>query len=140
MNKLLWILQYFLGLYWVGIGVTHFILPAGLPAPLAWMYELDSTLHLISGSLEILGGLGLMLPAIFKMYEFLIPLAALGLSGVMVAAMIWHLNHGSFATTGPINIALLVLMLFVAWGRGIRYPLGGARGPRRTTNSPTVSN
>ena len=123
MNKVLWGFQYLLGLYWVGIGIMHFVVPPGLPAQMAWMYELDPTLHAVSGTLEILGGLGLILPGLFKMYQFLIPLAALGLSIVMVGAMVWHVDHGSFATTGPVNITLLAFMLFVAWGRGIKYPL-----------------
>jgi len=124
MNKLLWVLQYFLGIYWVALGVLHFVVPPGLPGRLAWMYELDPTLHAISGTLEILGGLGLILPAVFRVYQFLIPLAAVGLSLVMVGAMVWHLDHGSFAATGPVNIVLMLFMLFVAWGRGVRYPLG----------------
>ena len=132
MNKLLWVLQYFLGLYWVTLGILHFIVPPGLPGPFAWMYELDSTLHAISGSLEILGGLGLILPAIFRLYQFLIPLAALGLSLVMVGAMVWHVDHGSFAATGPINIVLMLLMLFVAWGRSVKHSLGTWRSPRKT--------
>jgi len=124
MNKLLWVLQYFLGIYWVALGVLHFVVPPGLPGPFAWMYELDPTLHAISGTLEILGGLGLILPAVFRVYQFLIPLAAVGLSLVMVGAMVWHADHGSFAATGPVNILLMLFMLFVAWGRGVRYPLG----------------
>ena len=124
MNKLLWVLQFVFGLYWVALGVLHFVVPPGLPAQMSWMYELGPTLHAISGTLEILGGLGLILPAVFRMYQFLIPLAAVGLSLVMVGAMVWHVDHGSFATTGPLNIVLTLIMLFVAWGRGIRYPLG----------------
>jgi uncharacterized membrane protein len=131
MNKLLWALQYVFGIYWVTLGVLHFVVPPGLPAQMSWMYELGSTLHAISGTLEILGGLGLILPAVFRMYQFLIPLAAAGLSLVMVGAMIWHIDHGSFATTGPLNIVLALVMLLVAWGRGVRYPLGTWKGSSR---------
>tara|TARA_B110000977_G_scaffold172888_1_gene225622 strand:- start:282 stop:674 length:393 start_codon:yes stop_codon:yes gene_type:complete len=118
MNKFLWVLQIFFGLYWVAIGITHYILPDGLPAAMAWMYELSPTLHLVSGSLEILGGLGLLLPGFTKRFAFLVPLAALGLAGVMVGAMIWHFQSGTFASTGPLNIVLLLVSVFIAWGRG----------------------
>ncbi len=63
MNILLWILQIILGIYFTLIGVMHFIVPDGLPAPMAWMYDLSPTLHYISGTAEILGGLGLILPS-----------------------------------------------------------------------------
>ena len=69
------------------------------------------------------------------MYQFLIPLAAAGLSLVMVGAMIWHIDHGSFATTGPLNIVLTLVMLFVAWGRGVRYPLGTWKGISRNRSA-----
>ena len=64
MNILLWILQIVLGLYFLAIGIMHFIIPPGLPPAMAWMYELTPTLHYISGIAEILGGLGLILPAV----------------------------------------------------------------------------
>jgi len=124
MNRFLWVLQIVLGLYWVGIGITHYILPAGLPAAMAWMYELTPELHLISGTLEILGGLGLLIPGFIKRFAFLVPLAALGLVFVMFGAMIWHIQHGSFATTGPLNIALVLTLSFIVWVRWKRAPLG----------------
>ncbi|MBN2500382.1 MAG: hypothetical protein JXB38_06400 [Anaerolineales bacterium] len=55
MNILLWVLQVLLGFYFVFVGVTHFIIPPGLPAPMAWMYELSPALHVFSGAAEILG-------------------------------------------------------------------------------------
>lgn len=123
MNRLLWVLQWVFGVYWVTIGFVHFVLPVGLPEPMVWMYDLSPTLHAISGTFEILGGLGLILPAVMRRQVHLVPLAALGLAGVMLGAMVWHVQHGSFATTGPLNVVILTVMLFVAWGRGRRAPL-----------------
>jgi len=125
MNRLLWSLQWFFGIYWVAIGVVHFVLPAGLPAQMSWMYDLSPTLHAASGTFEILGGLGLILPAVTRRSVQLVPLAALGLAAVMLGAMVWHVQHGSFATTGPLNAVILAVMLFVAWGRTRRVPLQG---------------
>lgn len=117
MNIVVWAMRWLLGIYWLAVGVVHFIIPPGLPAPMSWMYELSPELHATSGTLEILGGLELLLPALFKRAVFLVPLAALGLAGVMGAAMIWHVQHESFAQTGPLNITIAVIMLFIAWGR-----------------------
>ena len=66
MNILLWILQVLLGVYFILIGVGHFIIPPNLPPMMAWMYELPPWLHWISGTAEILGGLGLILPAVTR--------------------------------------------------------------------------
>ena len=60
MNIILWILQIFFGLYFILVGILHFIVPDGLPAPMAWMYDLTPVLHWASGTAEILGGLGLI--------------------------------------------------------------------------------
>ena len=117
MSAVLWGLQWLFGVYFVSIGVLHFIVPPGLPEAMSWMYDLSPTLHLVSGTLEILGGLGLLLPALTKRAVFLVPLAALGLAGVMMAAMIWHIQHGTFLQTGPGNIIIALIMVFVAWGR-----------------------
>ena len=87
MNIALWILQVLLGVYFVFVGVNHFVLPPGLPEAMGWMYELSPGLHYFSGIAEILGGLGLILPGAFKIQTRLTPLAALGLVLVMIGAM-----------------------------------------------------
>ena len=89
MNKLLWVLQIVFGLYFIGIGGAHFIVPDGLPAQMDWMYELSDTLHLVSGTAEILGGLGLILPAVTRIRPELVAYAALGLAAVMVGAVVF---------------------------------------------------
>jgi uncharacterized membrane protein len=76
MNVLLWVLQVVLGLYFVSIGVMHFIIPPNLPAPMQWMYELPTWLHVVSGLAEFLGGLGLILPGVTRIQTRLTPLAA----------------------------------------------------------------
>jgi len=122
MNIALWVLQILLGLYFIFVGVLHFIVPPGLPAQMAWMYELSPTLHWISGTAEILGGLGLILPGIFKIQTRLTWIAAWGLVLVMIGAMVYHISRGE---TGNIvtNLVLLLLLAFVAYGRMRLRPL-----------------
>jgi putative oxidoreductase len=115
-NILLWVLQLFMGLYFLSIGVMHFIIPPGLPEPMSWMYELSPTLHLISGLAEILGGLGLILPAITRIQTRLVPLAAAGLVLVMLGAAGYHLTRGEFMNIG-MNIFLALVLGFIAYGR-----------------------
>lgn len=122
MNILLWILQILLGIYFTLIGVMHFIVPPGLPAPMAWMYDLTPTLHYISGTAEILGGLGLILPSVTRIKPWLTPLAGLGLTLVMILAIIYHLQRGETMNIG-FNVVLAALSTFVAYGRWKIAPL-----------------
>jgi uncharacterized membrane protein YphA (DoxX/SURF4 family) len=123
MNIALWILQILLGLYFIFVGVSHFIVPPGLPAMMSWMYELSPTLHTISGIAEILGGLGLILPSVTKIQPRLTPLAGAGLVLVMVGALTWHLQRGEPQNMG-FNVFLALLAGFVAYGRWKLAPIG----------------
>lgn len=121
MNRALWILQIVFGVYFVAIGVLHFIVPDGLPETLAWMYDLSDTLHVISGLAEILGGLGLILPAVTGIMPKLVPLAAAGLMLVMVGAVIYHLGRGEVLNI-VLNLVMIALLGFVAYGRSRAHP------------------
>ena len=118
----LWVLQVVLGIYFVAIGVMHFVVPEGLPAQLAWMYELSDTLHAISGVAEIAGGLGLILPAATRIQPRLTPLAAAGLVVVMLGAVVFHLGRGEVQNI-VVNLVLAGLLAYVAVGRWRRHPI-----------------
>jgi uncharacterized membrane protein YphA (DoxX/SURF4 family) len=126
-NILLWVLQVLLGFYFFATGLIHFIVPPGLPAPMAWMYELSPGLHYFSGTAEILAGLGLILPGLTRLQTRLTPLAALGLVLVMIGAAVWHaLRSGEFANI-VMNVILMGLAGFVAYGRWKLSPLKDKR-------------
>ncbi|WP_376790473.1 DoxX family protein [Thermoflexus sp.] len=122
MNGLLWALQVLLGLYFLFTGVIHFVVPPGLPAPMAWMYELPTGLHYFSGTAEILAGLGLILPGLTRIQTRLTPLAALGLVLIMAGAAVWHLTRNEFENIF-MNAILAGLAGFVAYGRWKLSPL-----------------
>lgn len=122
MNIVLWVLQIVFGLFFLFVGVMHFVLPPNLPAMMGWMYELPSSLHVVSGILEILGGLGLILPGLFRIQTRLTPLAALGLVFVMVGAAVWHITRGE-AQNVVQNLVVAALLGFVAYGRWKLSPL-----------------
>lgn len=124
MNIFLWILQIVLGLYFFAVGIMHFIVPPGLPVQMAWMYDLTPILHYISGTAEILGGLGLILPAVTRIQTRLVPLAGLGLALVMAGAIVYHALRGEYQNIF-FNIFLLVLSAFTAYGRWKLKPLEG---------------
>ncbi len=122
MNIVLWVFQALLGVYFLFVGVTHFTLPPTLPAQMSWMYELSPTLHMISGTAEILGGLGLILPGLTKIQTRLTPLAGAGLVLVMVGALTWHIQRGEMQNVA-FNVILALLVGFVAYGRWRLSPL-----------------
>lgn len=72
------------------------------------------------GISEILGGIGLIFPALLRIKPILTPIAAIGLAIVMVLAVIYHISKGE----PPVpNIILFVLAIFVAWGRTKKAPI-----------------
>ena len=120
-HKVLTVLQWVVGLYFVAIGVMHFIVPDGLPDMMGWMYELDDTLHWISGTAEILGGLGLILPGLTKIQPRLTVWAAVGLMVVMAGATVWHANRGETQSIG-FNVVLFLILGYIAYGRARLAP------------------
>jgi uncharacterized membrane protein YphA (DoxX/SURF4 family) len=122
MHRTAWVLQVVLGIYFVAVGVLHFVVPEGLPEPMGWMYDLPTWLHVVSGVAEIAGGLGLVLPALTRIRPQLTPLAAAGLVIVMLGAAAWHLSRGEVANIGG-NLLTAGLLAFIAWVRWTRHPL-----------------
>lgn len=109
-------------MYFIGVGVVHFVVPPGLPAPMAWMYDLTPALHYVAGAAEILGGLGLILPGVTRMQTWLTPLAAAGLTTVMLLAIGFHLTRSEAAPI-PGNVIFGGLAAFIAYGRWRLRPL-----------------
>jgi uncharacterized membrane protein len=116
MRRLILVLQILLGVYFVAIGVMHFIVPDGLPDQLSWMYDLPTWLHVVTGVAEIAGGLGLILPTLTGIRPQLTPLAAMGLALVMVGAVVYHAGRGEGQNI-VVNLVLAALLALVAWVR-----------------------
>ena len=71
---------------------------------------------------ELLGGLGLLLPALTGILPWLTPLAAAGLALVMLLAMGFHATRRERPVIA-FNTVLLLLAVFVAYGRFVSVPL-----------------
>ena len=85
------------------------------------MSELQPGQQLVE--LELAGALGMILPAATRILPWLTPLAALGFAVIQVLAIGTHALLGETAQTLPINLVLLALSLFVAWGRMRKAPI-----------------
>lgn len=108
------VLRWVFGVYFVAVGIMHFLVPAGLPEPMAWMYDLSTELHYVAGVSEILGGVGLILPRLTGVKPSLTYLAAAGLAVVMIGAMIWHVRRGEVAQIAA-NALVAAVMGYVAF-------------------------
>jgi putative oxidoreductase len=122
MNVILWILQILLAILFVIAGVPKLILPASmLKPPQPEAIEFPVLFLRFIGVCELLGGLGLVLPAVFKRRQSLIPLAAVGLLIIMLGATVTTaMSGGGLMSSIPLVIALL--LAFVAYGRSRLLP------------------
>ena len=121
-NRILWVLQWVFGLYFIGVGINHFVVPAGLPEMLSWMYDLSETQHTVVGTAEILGGLGLILPSLTKVMPRLTVASALGLIVVMIGAIVFHLPREEFLSIVT-NVFNIVVLGYIAYGRAKLAPI-----------------
>jgi putative oxidoreductase len=74
------------------------------------------------GVAEVLGALGMILPAITRIRPKLTGLAGVGLLTIMVLALGFHIMRGELSHTPPV-IVLGALATFVAWGRLKKAPI-----------------
>lgn len=117
-----WVVQVGLSIYFVAIGVMHFAVPEGLPDQMSWMYDLPTWLHVASGVAEILGGLGLVLPAATRIRPQLTPMAAAGLAIVMVLAALWHVPRGEVSNV-VFTLVMAGVLLWLARVRWRTHPI-----------------
>ena len=80
-----------------------------------WVAE-QSALATIAGIADLLGALGLILPAALRIQPKLTNLAAYGGVVLMVAGIVFHLMRGEVEVIG-LNIILIALLAFIVWGR-----------------------
>lgn len=124
MNVLLWIIQILLALLFLFAGGTKLVFSAetlqemGSPNQVllpAWFLK-------FIGVAELLGGLGLLLPGLVGRQKYLTPLAALGLSIIMIGAVVVTIMGDGFAMAiSPLIVGLLCVL--VAYGRWKIRPL-----------------
>ncbi len=118
MNILLWILQILLALLFLFAGGTKFyytieqMRAMGPPNQIlfpGWF------MHFI-GVCEILGGLGLVLPGLLRIKRSLTVFAAIGLTIIMIGAVV--VTAMTFGVGSAIsNLIICLLCAFVAYGR-----------------------
>ena len=121
LNISLWIAQTLLAAFFLMAGVVKFTTSIEAQREMEWAKHVSEELIYFVGAVEILGALGLLLPAILKIKPILTPLAALGLAVVMVLAIALNVSIGETNAVGL--LVIVAIALFIAWGRFKRLPI-----------------
>jgi uncharacterized membrane protein YphA (DoxX/SURF4 family) len=120
----LWVLQVALALAFGMIGVTKLTTSDAVLIQQSGELIEKYGVGLIRfiGIAEVLGALGLILPAALRILPILTPLAALGLAIIMGLATALHASKGEPIVT---QVAFLLLALVVVWGRLSKGKISG---------------
>lgn len=87
-----------------------------------WAENAPVALIKFIGLAEVLGAIGVILPAATRIMPHLTKLAALGLATIMVLASGVHTFRGELEVL-PVNFVLFALAVFVLWGRSKKAPI-----------------
>ena len=119
----LWVAQGLMAAMFLMAGFMKLAQPIPeLAASLPWVEEFPELLVRFIGLSEVLGAIGLILPAALRIQPKLTPYAATGLAVVMVLALVFHLSRGEFEAA-PMNVILFGILAFIAWGRSKKAPI-----------------
>lgn len=126
MNIALWIVAGVLAAAALAGGVQKLVQPQEklVASGLAWVGDFSPGTVKTIGAVEVLAAIGLVLPAVLDIAPALVPLAAVGLVLLMVGAMITHVRRHEAQLIG-VNLAVLAIAAFVAWGRFGPQPFSG---------------
>ncbi len=118
MNVVLWIVAGVLAAVFLASGLMKLAQPRKkiVDSGMGWAADVSDGAVKGIGALEVLGALGLILPAVFGVATVLVPLAAAGLALVMVGAAVTHARRRENQMI-VVNVVLFALAAFVAWGR-----------------------
>ena len=120
----LWIVQVVLAGVYAMAGFMKLSQPieALVASGMSYAGDYPELLTRFIGTMELLGAIGIILPAATRILPGLTPLAAVGFALIQVLAMGVHISRGEFMVL-PMNLVLLALALFVIWGRTRKAPI-----------------
>ena len=116
MNIVLWIIQILLALLFLFSGLTKLLPIIPMPPPPPGMWIPPMWFLKFIGLCEFLGALGLVLPGLFHRQQYLTVWAAIGLTIIMIGAVvITAMAMGVAGAVTPLIVGLLCVV--VAYGR-----------------------
>lgn len=117
LNFALWTAQILLAvLFGMAGGIKCFLPLETMAMNMAWVADVPGSLVRFIGIVELLGAIGLLLPAMTRILPLFTGYAAVGLAADMALATLFHLTRGEIAMA-PVPALLGLLAVFVGWGR-----------------------
>lgn len=129
MGKVLWTLQILVAALFLFAGGVKLLTPVEemlkqMPSPLpGWFLQ-------FIGVCEVLGGVGLILPAALRIKPGLTPLAASGLVIIMIGATVLTIA-GGMGSTAAFSAVVGILAAFIAYGRWRLVPITAEKAPEK---------
>lgn len=119
MNVALWIIAGLLAAVFLFAGANKLFIPreklAKAPGG-GWVLDFSAGFIKALGVVEIVGAIGLILPALLGIVPILTPLAAIGLALIMLGAATVEFRRQE-VKHALLNLTYFALIVFVAWGR-----------------------
>lgn len=118
MNVALWIVASVLAVAFLAGGALKLVQPKEKLAASGFGFVDDFSDNAVKGigAVEVLAGIGLVLPAAVDIAPVLVPLAAVGIVLLMVGAIVVHARRKETQSI-VVNVVLIAVAAFVAWGR-----------------------
>ena len=116
METALWTLQVVLAAVFLVTGTTKLTQPRVKMAagPMGWAADVTDEQFRAIGAVEVLGAIGLVLPAALDVAPVLTPLAAVGLALAMAVAALTHFRLGEYGRmVAPLLLLALALLVAV---------------------------
>lgn len=122
LNIALWVAQGLLALTFIWAAYTKLFQPLEEAAKMLPWAKDNPGLVKLTGVVELLGALGLILPSALRILPKLTIYAAYGAIVLMILAAVFHISRGEASLIG-MNIFFLILGGFIAWGRTTKAPI-----------------
>jgi uncharacterized membrane protein YphA (DoxX/SURF4 family) len=118
MNLALWIIAIVLAVVFAASGLMKQFVPKDklVTSGQGWAQDFGPTTIRLIGAAEILGAIGLVLPAAVHIAPILVPVAAVALALVMAGAAVVHARRKEPLNIA-VNVVLIALAVVVAVGR-----------------------
>ncbi len=135
-NVTLWVVQGILAAMFLLTGYLKLTLPVEkLGAVMPWAADAPLAFVRFVGIAELAGGIGLILPALLQIEPILTAWAATGIGAIMVLSIPVHIMRGETSSLG-LNVLLLLMAVFIAWGRFKKAPIESKDRMKASATSP----
>jgi hypothetical protein len=122
-HLMLWAAQVVLAASLIWGGAMKLFYPLEkLSAMWPWTGQISTVLLKLTGMIDLLAAIGLIVPALIRIKPKLTPIAASGVVILMVCASIFHITRNEASVIGG-NVFFAVTAAFVAWGRFSKAPV-----------------